>query len=86
MQLTRTANSNAKQEVIDWVSPLEFDTKHSEVLATHTLGTGQSFLDSSKFQDWVDGQTRVLWCHGMRKSIRFLLEAVMANKLRFTML
>ena len=60
-------DTDLRQKIIDWISPLDFRGKQEEVLADHEPGTGQLFLQSPKFKEWVDGRTKVLWCHGIRK-------------------
>ena len=67
VDLIVSGDTEPQQKVIDWMSPLDFREKQEEVLADREPDTGRWFFQSPKFKDWVDGRTKVLWCHGIRK-------------------
>jgi hypothetical protein len=66
-------------EIYQWLSPLfgTFLTKHKEIKARRGLqpGAAQLQFQSAKFQDWLNGLGKTLWCIGIRKlpSPNFLL-------------
>jgi hypothetical protein len=53
-------------DIVAWLSPLHFETKHKDVFSRHQEGTGKWMLDSKEFNDWFSGSGRTLWCPGIR--------------------
>jgi hypothetical protein len=49
--------------VLDWLSPLNCREKQSNITATP--GTGSWFFSSRSFTNWISGNDRWLWCHGI---------------------
>jgi hypothetical protein len=58
------------QELLTWLSTLDFKPKQSDVLSKRLEGTGKWFLEDPQFRRWVDGDIVTLWCPGARKQIR----------------
>ncbi|KAF2141322.1 uncharacterized protein K452DRAFT_38103 [Aplosporella prunicola CBS 121167] len=52
------------QNIINWLSEVNFLATQAAVLARRTEGTGQWFLESNEFRQWVAGDNKVLWCPG----------------------
>jgi hypothetical protein len=59
------------QDVVNWLSPLDFRGKQMETLGRRHPETGQWFLDLDEFRDWLSGTKKALWCYGIRM-INFL--------------
>ena len=55
-------------EAIAWLSPLNFRIKQNDVFRAYHPGTGRWLLQSTEFQDWLDGGTKTIWCPGIRES------------------
>lgn len=62
-----------KQNIADWVTPLNFKPIHSDFFQKREVGTGQWLLDSKEFKDWRDGHLESLWCPGIREIPSFIL-------------
>ena len=57
-----------EQEIINWLSPLEFFSKQNDALSRRQEGTGRWLLESSEFRSWLDTPGKeVLWCPGLRE-------------------
>ena len=56
-----------KQDIIAWLSPIDFLQTQSDIFSRHEVGTGQWFLESDEFTQWVAGEYKTLWCPGDRK-------------------
>ena len=61
------ALSAEEREIIKWLCPLEFLSKHNDALNRRQEGTGRWLLESCEFRSWLDHGGRVLWCSGIRK-------------------
>ncbi|KAL8691378.1 MAG: hypothetical protein Q9224_004193 [Gallowayella concinna] len=71
-----------RQEVLAWFSPLNFSKTQQDVFARREDGTGQWFIDSPEFQDWVSGSTCTLCCPGIPGAGKSILAAVVVDTLR----
>lgn len=68
--ITKLNLSQVHQEVLDWLSPLNFASRHADIMSRRQKGTGEWLIDSAEFQDWSSGRQRMLWCAGMRMDNR----------------
>jgi len=57
------------QEILNWLSPLNFWVKQDDTLARRESGTCQWIFEESAFKEWLGGTQRTLWCPGMRKYV-----------------
>ncbi|KAL8812638.1 MAG: hypothetical protein Q9200_000866 [Gallowayella weberi] len=71
-----------RRGILAWFSPLNFSKTQQDVFARREDGTGQWFLDSPNFQDWVSGSTRTLCCPGIPGAGKTILAAVVVDTLR----
>jgi hypothetical protein len=55
------------QDIIAWISPLNFARKQIDFFSRRQEGTGNWFLDDPKFKRWLDERGETLWCPGLRK-------------------
>ncbi|KAI1780680.1 hypothetical protein F4818DRAFT_396473 [Hypoxylon cercidicola] len=67
-QLTIRNMSQAHEQIIKWLSPIDpWESYNSAVHRCHD-GTGKWFLESTEFQDWRDQPGRNLWLSGFAGS------------------
>jgi hypothetical protein len=52
---------------VAWLSPLDFRTAHNSYVAMRQEGTLQWLFQNFLFQGWLEGNTKFLWCPGIRK-------------------
>ncbi|KAJ7587114.1 hypothetical protein C8J56DRAFT_1014600, partial [Mycena floridula] len=57
--------SKKRQEFLDWISNLDFQSIQTEMFEKHAAGTGDWFFKQQDFVDWKDGKTKFLWCPGI---------------------
>jgi hypothetical protein len=58
------------REILQWLSPLNFQQRQRDILAKRYPETGSWFLNLDKFRSWRDGdatKSSTLWCPGIRK-------------------
>ena len=58
------------QELLAWLSTLDFKPKQSDILSKRLEGTGKWFLEDPQFRQWMDEDITTLWCPGARKQFR----------------
>ena len=54
-------------DVLNWLSPLEFFSKHNDALNRRQEGTGRWVLECSEFRSWLRTTGKVIWCPGIRE-------------------
>lgn len=54
-----------REEVLLWLSPLNFTSQQSDLSGRRQGGTGSWLLESQEFQEWVGNQGKTLVCQGM---------------------
>jgi hypothetical protein len=55
-----------RDDLLAWVSPLNFWTKQNDVFSRRQEGTGEWLLKHELFKQWLSGIERTLWCPGIR--------------------
>ena len=72
-EITKLNLSHVHQKVLYWLSPLNFASRHADIMSRRQKGTGEWLIDSDEFQDWSSGRQRMLWCAGIRMETLYLL-------------
>lgn len=70
------------QEICEFLSPLNFLSKHKDVIASLQKGTGEWFLEGRAFQEWIGGIGTRLWCPGIPGAGKTVLSALAFNNLK----
>ncbi|KAL2845085.1 nucleoside phosphorylase domain-containing protein [Aspergillus pseudodeflectus] len=53
------------QAVVDYLAPYDFSKRYADVLSQRHGNTGQWFLETAAFHQWLTNEGRTLWCSGM---------------------
>ena len=61
------ARKEEDRAIAAWLSPLNFLIKQQDIISSRTDGTGEWLLRSPEFVNWIAGNEKALWCHGMRE-------------------
>jgi hypothetical protein len=56
-----------KDDFIKWLDAPDPSGTHNRLKEEHHEGTGQWFLDSDEFAQWLDGRCSILWINGIRE-------------------
>lgn len=60
------------QEIINWLSPVNFRAIQSDTCLKHCPGTGEWLLQDVDFRNWKEGKLKAFWITGMRTSSVYL--------------
>ena len=75
VQNLKLNQSQQKREaVLQWISPLNFAPKQSELSSRRQEGTGTWLLNSKKFKQWKMTEGSTLVCQGIPGAGRYLRE------------
>jgi hypothetical protein len=56
------------QNILHWLSPVNFWLKQADVSSQRQPGTGKWLLDHSDFLEWSEGKKETISCVGGRES------------------
>jgi len=52
------------KRISDWLDPGDGSERHKDLMGQRAKETGTWFINSAEFQNWVNGDCDVLFCHG----------------------
>ena len=65
-----------RQSIAEWLSSLDFANSHRSALNNRTEDTGQWFLETQEFQDWIAEPGATLYCPGIPGAGKTIIAAV----------
>jgi len=68
MEVVKGFTDQKSQDIVTWLSSLNFSTKQNDFFGRRQQGTGEWLLEAETFKKWLDGTERTLWCPGLRMS------------------
>ncbi|KAL8824359.1 MAG: hypothetical protein Q9191_005106 [Dirinaria sp. TL-2023a] len=71
-----------RQQILTWLSPFESPKSHATALQNHEKGTGQWFLDSDEFRQWVERSGVTLYCPGIPGAGKTVMASLVVEHLR----
>lgn len=71
-----------RQAILDWLSPLDFHSRQNDLFAKSQTGSGQWFLDSTEFNDWIQPAGAVMHCQGIPGAGKTYLASRIVQHLR----
>ncbi|KAJ7734706.1 ankyrin repeat-containing domain protein [Mycena olivaceomarginata] len=74
-------DSARRSQIMEWMTPLNFFQRQSDVFGTWQVGTCEWFLEDPSLKDWESGSGEILWCHGMPGAGKTVLSSVVVNHL-----
>lgn len=74
-------NHQEREKVLRWLSPLESGKQQSEIFAKRQDGTGEWFLISKSFQEWLKSGRGTLFCAGIPGSGKTVIASIVVNYL-----
>ncbi|KAI9851904.1 MAG: hypothetical protein M1824_002443, partial [Vezdaea acicularis] len=68
--------------ILEWISPLDFRPTHNAALSRRQSGTGNWFLESAQFIQWLQGEVKALWCLGLPGAGKTIIAATVIDHLQ----
>ena len=79
---SQASKEQQKQEVLQWLSPLNFRLKQLDILSRRTPCTGEWLLVEKNFKSWVEGNgSSCLFCSGIPGAGKTILTSLVINHL-----
>ncbi|KAJ9492914.1 hypothetical protein VN97_g257 [Penicillium thymicola] len=80
-KLVQHQDEEVRQKVLDWISPSNYATQQSDYINRREEGTGQWFLDSVEFHNWISGSKQTLFCPGIPGAGKTILASIVIDEL-----
>ncbi|KAJ2987357.1 hypothetical protein NUW58_g4552 [Xylaria curta] len=68
--------------MVNYFSPVSFSEKQNEIFSQRQPGTGQWFIDSPTFQEWLSSPGATLWCPGAPGSGKTFIASIVVDYLQ----
>ena len=78
---TIAGDQQARRELCQWLSPLDFPAQQREIYRRHQHGSGQWLLQSEKVKTWLESEGGVLLCPGDPGAGKTVLASIVIHDL-----
>jgi Cdc6-like AAA superfamily ATPase len=72
----------ARQIILDWITPIDYATQQSDFIGRRQEGTGQWLLDSDEFKAWTNQCNQVLFFSGIPGAGKTICASIVINELQ----
>jgi Cdc6-like AAA superfamily ATPase len=79
--LVRRQEDQGRQNILDWITPIDYAIQQSDFIGRRQAGTGQWLLDSAEFKEWVEIDKQTLFCPGIPGAGKTILTSMVVNEL-----
>ncbi|CZS79719.1 unnamed protein product [Fusarium graminearum] len=66
-------------EILEWLTPIDYSSVHNDTIKTRQPGTCQWFLDSEKYQAWLEASKQTMLCQGIPGAGKTILTSVVVH-------
>ncbi|KAF2499952.1 hypothetical protein BU16DRAFT_601495 [Lophium mytilinum] len=80
-RLHQRQDDRERQEMLDWLTPMDFGPQQNEIIARRQGETGLWLLQSDEFRSWVDQNEQTLFCPGMPGAGKTMMSAIVVDYL-----
>ncbi|EGO19613.1 hypothetical protein SERLADRAFT_479215, partial [Serpula lacrymans var. lacrymans S7.9] len=77
--------AQVRQELADWLTPLDFRQKQNDIYGNRQEGTGGWVFDNKIYKDWERGDAKTLWCPGIPGAGKTVIASHIVNHLASTL-
>ncbi|KAK8087921.1 hypothetical protein PG997_002882 [Apiospora hydei] len=83
-ELARRQDQQENQEILDWLTPIDFAAQQSDYIRRRQPGTGQWLLDSPEYRKWVGAKKEALFFPGIPGAGKTILSSIIVENLQNT--
>ncbi|KAL5610976.1 hypothetical protein FOBRF1_007093 [Fusarium oxysporum] len=74
-------NKKEDAEILDWLTPVDYGPQQSDYFENRQQGTGQWFLESAEYREWLDADGKTLFCPGIPGAGKTIMSSIVINDL-----
>ncbi|KAI9854336.1 MAG: hypothetical protein M1813_001290 [Trichoglossum hirsutum] len=72
---------NEGLEILNWLTPIDYDAQQNDYIRRRQPETGQWLLDSEEFQTWLQTSKQTLYCPGIPGAGKTILTSIVVDDL-----
>lgn len=80
-QLNQRQDDQEHRAIADWLTPIDYSTQQSDLIARRQEGTGQWLLDSNEYLGWLNQSKQTLFCPGIPGAGKTILTSIVVEQL-----
>ena len=80
-RLRQLGDDQEYQAVINWLTPVNYALQQNDFIARRQEGTGEWFLNSTEFKQWLSQSKQTLFCPGMPGAGKTMITATVIDHL-----
>ncbi|KAF2803872.1 uncharacterized protein BDZ99DRAFT_164571 [Mytilinidion resinicola] len=80
-RLHRRQDDREHQEMLDWLTPIDFAPQQNEIIHRRQGETGLWLLQSNEFRSWINQQSQILFCPGIPGAGKTMMSAIVVDYL-----
>lgn len=81
-KLVASQDEQKRQEILDWLTPVDSFAQQSDFIRRRQPGTGQWLLDSPEYNKWKVAKGEILFCHGIPGAGKTILSSIAVDDLQ----
>jgi hypothetical protein len=81
VMLLRYQENRLHDDVLNWLTPIDYAPQHNALSSQRLVGSGQWFLDSDEFKKWVNNPGQTLFCPGIPGAGKTLVTSAVVDEL-----
>ncbi|CAH0037843.1 unnamed protein product [Clonostachys solani] len=78
-KLTATAHRKEVEDILEWLTPINYGPLQSDIIKLRQPGTGQWFLDTDEYRMWASGNGRTLYCPGIPGAGKTMIASIVVD-------
>jgi Cdc6-like AAA superfamily ATPase len=75
------AAAQHNRALLEWICPTDYHAQHADYVRRRQIGTGEWFLQDSRFQDWMRSEESTLFCPGMPGAGKTMMATLVIDRL-----
>lgn len=83
--IRRNQDEQQIREIANWLSSVDFSQQQNAFVAQRREGTGEWFLESPEFVNWLTGPTATLFCPGLPGAGKTIISSLVIQHLQESM-
>ncbi|KAN0087259.1 hypothetical protein V8E54_000947 [Elaphomyces granulatus] len=80
--LHSTQEGEYRRKLLGWLSPIDYAGLQSDTLRKRQAGTGDWFLKSTPFMEWLEGKKKTLFCPGIPGTGKTMIASIVVDHLK----
>ncbi|KAN0087343.1 hypothetical protein V8E54_001031 [Elaphomyces granulatus] len=81
-RIQSTQKDKDRKKLLDWLSPIDYAELQSDTFHKRQKGTGEWFLKSTPFIEWLEGKEKTLFCPGIPGIGKTMIASIVVDHLK----